>query len=197
MIRALRERGVTNVSSLVSVAADADELDGIEGAIRWYDERRKTQPASTGLLVTVIRDGGKPGYGLTSTLYETPKPVSPRLLQAVRGRCLSPDGCLWDDAAVMFNDVAHRRGLTVEALIAQAMGPRWRGTPPHPATLLHQSPELRAARQQQWINEPPRPDTNAVREPGEDADAFCARYWQWIDPPVEQDTKTPRPQEMS
>ena len=61
----LRERGIPNGGALIT----SIDADAILGAIRWYDEqpRHGKGAVGPGLLATVLRDGGMPGYGTAGT----------------------------------------------------------------------------------------------------------------------------------
>lgn len=175
VLRMLEERGVDKAGSLLPY--DDDDVSAVEGAIQWWDERRKRSNVGSGLLVSCIREGGKPGYGQARS--EASLPVTEKLLRSIRNQCLSPDGVRREEMLSLYEEPASRRGLTADELIDQAMGSVWQFTPPHPA-LIKEPGWL--ARYQTVIGEPLRPDVSAARHPGEDALVFCARFWRWEAP---------------
>lgn len=181
LLTMLEQRDVDNARRLLGDVHE-DDLLGVLGAIDWYDERRRGGGTriGPGLLVSCIREGGKPGYesnrGGSLTLS-----VTPALLASVRRRCLSPDGCRRTEIFDQLADAAAKRGLSVDALVDQAMGPRWQVTPPHPA--LIRSDEGWRRRYNQWLVDPERarPDSRVEWVPGESVLSWSMRYWRWED----------------
>jgi hypothetical protein len=80
--------------------------------------------------------------------------VTPRLLQAVRGSCGSPNGFTRDEARDMFAAAAKARGRSVDELVDLAMGAEWQETKPHPAYDLDRSREERVVAYHRWLNRP-------------------------------------------
>lgn len=175
---ALRDRDIDKPETLLSLASP----DAILGACRWYDERQaKGSRVTPGLLVNCIREGGKPGYDGNRSQAKPTLTVTPKLLNAVRGRCLSPDGCRRVEVLDMFGDAAGHRGLDADALIDQAVGPRWQLTPPHPALLLEDG--KLTDRYSHWVGGGrDKPDPTVIREPGESLLAYSSRFWRWQHP---------------
>jgi hypothetical protein len=163
-IDALEERGISNPKSFLEFA----DPDGILGACRWFDDQKGR--VGTGLLVLELRGGGKPGYGTK------PLPITLRLLNAVRSRCLSIDGCERDEIQDMFEDAASRRGVTVDELIDRAMHrPSWSVTPPHPAMIYSDGQQRRY---NDMLGERLRPDATVVRADGESLLGWASRFWR-------------------
>lgn len=177
LVQLLRDRDVNRPELLTQLAAP----DAILGAVRWYDEQRKRSDIGAGVLVNCIREGGKPGYDGNRSQAKPIPTVTPKLLNAVRGRCLSPDGCRRVEVLDMFGDAAGHRGLDADALIDQAVGPRWQLTPPHPALLLEDG--KLTGRYSHWVGgERDKPDPTVIREPGESLLAYSSRFWRWQHP---------------
>jgi hypothetical protein len=87
-VKALRDRGVLDPETLLRFAAP----DAIVGACRWFDDQRNV---GIGMLVTVIKAGGKPGYETPRTQSRSPVDVSAdyweRICESLRQ--LFPDLC--------------------------------------------------------------------------------------------------------
>lgn len=124
----LARHGVNNLDSLIEGLGEGFNLDACLAAVARYERDGKQSP---GLLVFMVREAAK-----SPAVQHVPAPkreVTPRLLQAVRGSCNSPNGFTRDDARDMFAAAARSRGRTADELIDLAMGAEWQGTAPHPA----------------------------------------------------------------
>lgn len=169
-VEALRARHVSNPESFLSAATP----DAIMGACRWYDEQKGR--VGTGILVMELRAGGKPGYGEAAPAMDLP--VTQKLLASIRGRCLSSDGAWRGEVQDTYEMVAKKRGLTVDALLDQAIGPHWQVTPPHPA--VQYGVEGQPQRYNRWLmDKPQRPDLSVSRQDGESVFDWACRFWRW------------------
>ncbi len=176
LLSMLEERDVDNGVRLLAALPDG-EMAAVLGAIEWWDERKRASSrVGVGLLVNCIREGGKPGFQSQASRSDRKLPVTPRLLTAVRGRCLSPDGCRRSEVHDMFEEAAGRRGVTADELVSQAMGPRWDLTPPHPG-LIYSMPG-QARRYNDMLGERLRPDATVVRGEGEPVLGWASRFWR-------------------
>lgn len=146
--RLLEERSVTGADDLLG---GVEDVEAALGAVAYWDDHAG---GNTGLLVWLLRHGGKPGYGSASK----PKAVgagevTPRLLQSIRGSCNSPNGFTRDEARGMFAATAKRLRMPVDTLIDRAMGEDWQETPTHEALSHDGTADERLARYSKWVAE--------------------------------------------
>jgi hypothetical protein len=141
LVGLLAERGVDSPDGLIGGLAD-EQLDGVYGAIQWWDDAQVNAYSrpGTGALVRRIRDGGMAGYrpAHERTAVDGSAGVrnSRELNRRIERLALtngSQGGMTREDLAVMLRGEANQLGVHVLTMIDNAVGPEWDRTPQHPA----------------------------------------------------------------
>lgn len=140
-IALLTERGIDEPG----VFADGMEYEALIATVAYFDDKPGEKGA--GLLVHMLRSGKHGGYRRPGERTAAPaREITPRLEQAVRGNCESPNGCTRGEARDVFRLKAEKGlGIPVDELLDRVMGADWHFTPPHPMYDMDLPPEERAA----------------------------------------------------